>query len=326
MRVTSDTARQTRDDDENEDDGLAAAVAEGLSAAQKNLPCRYLYDERGSELFEQITELPEYYPTRTETAILEANLAEIAEGRGEGRVLVEFGSGSSRKTELLLGAMPDLRAYVPIDVSQSALDEARARLGRQFPDLDVWPILGDFSGPIKLPADLRFSRKIGFFPGSTIGNLMQSEARALLARFLTMLSPKGRLIVGVDLCKSEETLRLAYDDPAGVTAAFNLNLLARINRAFGPVFDLHAFRHEARFNRRASRIEMHLVSERDQTVEVFGRRFSLRRGETIHTENSHKYTIAGFQELAASAGWLAERVWTDDAELFSVHELSSAQP
>jgi L-histidine Nalpha-methyltransferase len=323
MRVTNDTARAMRSDAETgEAEGLTAAVIDGLSAAQKNLPSRFLYDARGSELFEAITELPEYYPTRTETAILEANIADMAEGQGTGQVLVEFGSGSSRKTELLLEAMPDLLAYVPIDVSESALDEARVRLARRFPNLDIRPILGDFSGPLKLPADLRFSRKIGFFPGSTIGNLLQAEARTLLTSFRTMLSPKGRLIVGVDLLKNEEILRLAYDDPAGVTAAFNLNLLARINREIGPIFDLDAFRHEARFNRQAGRIEMHLVSRRDQTVTMLGRRYSLRRGETIHTENSHKYTVAGFQALAASAGWSADRVWTDEADLFSIHELS----
>jgi L-histidine Nalpha-methyltransferase len=325
MRAAADAAHALRSDERpKDDDGLAAAVIEGLSAAQKNLPCRYFYDARGSELFEQITELPEYYPTRTEVAILEANLAEIVGGTGEGEVLVEFGSGSSRKTELLLAALPDLAAYVPIDVSESALDEARARLAGRFPDLDIRPILGDFSGPIRLPADLRLRRKIGFFPGSTIGNLSRSEARALLERFRIVLSRRGRLIVGVDLLKSEEILRLAYDDPAGVTAAFNLNLLVRINREIGPFFDIDAFRHEARFNRRESRIEMHLVSKRDQRVEVLGRRYALRRGETIHTENSHKYAVADFQALAVSAGWTPERVWTDDADLFSVHALSSA--
>jgi dimethylhistidine N-methyltransferase len=307
-----------------EDEAFAAAVIEGLSAPQKNLPCRYFYDARGSELFEKITKLPEYYPTRTETAILEAHAEEIAGGAGEGHVLVELGSGSSRKTEILLGAMPDLRAYLPIDVSESALEAARERLAARFPRLDIRPIAGDFSQALRLPADLRFSRKIGFFPGSTIGNLEGPEARALLESVRAILSPGGRLIVGVDLVKDEETLRLAYDDPAGVTAAFNLNLLARVNRAFGPIFDLDGFRHEARFNRQESRIEMHLVATRDQSVSVLGQRFSFLRGETIHTENSHKYTIEGFRTLAHAAGWSPERVWTDADDLFSVHELSSA--
>jgi dimethylhistidine N-methyltransferase len=309
-----------------QDEAFAAAVIAGLSASQKTLPCRYLYDERGSELFEQITALPEYYPTRTETAILEAHVADIAGGSGAGEVLVEFGSGSSRKTEILLEAMPDLVAYVPIDVSDSALDEARRRLAARFPELDIRPIHGDFSQDLKFPADLRFSHKIGFFPGSTIGNLDRTEARALLESFRKILSPQGGLVVGIDLMKSEETLRLAYDDPAGVTGAFNMNVLARINRAFGQVFALETFRHEARFNRSQGRIEMHLVSTRDQSVDLLGRRFDFRRGETIHTENSHKYTIDGFRELARSASWSPRRVWTDPDDLFSVHELALARP
>jgi len=312
--------------DAGEDEAFANAIIDGLSARQKTLPCRYLYDERGSELFEQITRLPEYYPTRTETGILEAHVAEIAGDGGEGQALVEFGSGSSRKTEILLEAMPDLLAYLPIDVSDSALDEAQCRLAARFPVLDIRPIHGDFSRNVKLPADLRFSRKIGFFPGSTIGNLNRGEARRLLESFRKILSPHGRLIVGVDLLKSEETLRLAYDDPAGVTGAFNLNMLARINQAFGPAFPLDAFRHEARFNRQKCRIEMHLVSTRDHSVDLLGHRFTFRRGETIHTENSHKYTIDGFRTLARSAGWSPERVWTDADGLFSVHELTSARP
>jgi dimethylhistidine N-methyltransferase len=320
------TAPVPVDAEAEDDEAFAAAVIEGLSAPQKFLPCRYFYDEAGSVLFEKITELAEYYPTRTETAILEANVAEIAGGTGAGLVLVEFGSGSSRKTEILLEAMPDLTAYVPIDVSDSALADARQRLAARFPALEIRPIHGDFSQPLQLPAALRFGRKIGFFPGSTIGNLEEAEARALLESFRRILSPYGRLIVGVDLLKSEATLRLAYDDPAGVTAAFNLNILERINRTFGPVFDLDDFRHEARFNPERGRIEMHLVSTCDQDVEVLGRRFAFREGETIHTENSHKHTVEGFRELARSAGWAPGRVWTDADDLFSVHELLAPPP
>jgi dimethylhistidine N-methyltransferase len=326
MRPAGRRADSAPASEAGEEEAFAAAVIDGLSAAQKTLPCRYLYDERGSELFEQITALPEYYPTRTETAILEAHVAEIAGDSGAGQVLVEFGSGSSRKTEILLAAMPDIVAYIPIDVSDSALDEARCRLAARFPELDIRPIHGDFSGDVTLPADLHFSRKIGFFPGSTIGNLDRGEARGLLKGFRKILSPHGRLIVGVDLLKSEETLRLAYDDPTGVTAAFNLNIVTRINQAFGQAFALDAFRHEARFNRQEGRIEMHLVSTRDQSVDLLGHRFTFRRGETIHTENSHKYTIDGFRTLARSAGWLPERAWTDADGLFSVHELTSVRP
>jgi dimethylhistidine N-methyltransferase len=308
------------------DDEFAAAVVDGLSSRPKTLPCRYLYDARGSVLFEQITALPEYYPTRTETAILEANVGEIAGGTGSGVVLVEFGSGSSRKTEILLEAMPDLNAYVPIDVSESALEDARQRLAARFPDLDIRPLHGDFSHALKLPADLRFSRKVGFFPGSTIGNLKEDEARALLESFRASLSPGGRLIVGVDLWKSAETLKLAYDDPAGVTAAFNLNILERINREFGQAFALDRFRHEARINRDKRRVEMHLVSTQDQVVDLLGQEFTFRQDETIHTENSHKYTVDRFQALARSAGWTPSQVWTDANDLFSIHELTAGRP
>ena len=322
MPVASDRQRRTNPDNlSKEDEAFGAAIISGLSGPEKTLPCRYLYDERGSDLFEQITDLPEYYPTRTETAILEAHCAEMVKGVDGGHVLVEFGSGSSRKTEILLDAVPELRAYLPIDVSKSALDEARKRLEDRFPHLDIRPILGDFSRPLALPRDLRFCRRIGFFPGSTIGNLVRSEAIALLDSFRQILALGSRLIVGVDLVKSEDTLRRAYNDSAGVTAAFNLNLLSRINGVFGPVFDLDSFRHEARFNREESRIEMHLVSEHDQSVELLGEQFSFRRGETIHTENSHKYTVPRFQALAKSAGWTPRRVWTDSDGLFSVHEL-----
>lgn len=305
------------------DEEFAAEILDGLSRPQKSLPSRFfLYDARGSELFEDITRLPEYYPARTETTILRDHAAELSNGVAENCVLVEFGSGSSLKTEILLEALPRLRAYVPIDVSSSALEGARQRLSQRFPTLSIRPIRGDFSRPLKLFGDLSDGRMLGFFPGSTIGNLTRPEARVLLEAFLSILSPGGHLIIGVDLVKDEETLRLAYNDPAGVTAAFNLNLLVRINRTFGESFDLDGFRHEAIYNRQESRIEMHLVSTRDQTVDLLGRQLRLRGGETIHTENSHKYTIRDFQKLASSAGWIPQRVWTDDKNLFSVHELT----
>lgn len=300
---------------------FAAAILDGLSRVQKFLPSRYFYDERGSELFEEITRLTEYYPARVETAILTAHAAEMCNGIAEDSVLVEFGSGSSRKTEKLLNALPRLRAYVPIDVSASALEDARDRLVQQFPSLTVRPIIGDFSCPTKLSSDLEGASMLGFFPGSTIGNLERPEAQALLKSFGAVLSPEGRLVVGVDLVKDEQTLLLAYNDPKGVTAEFNLNLLARINRAFGKIFDLDSFRHKAIYNNQKSRIEMHLVSERDQSVDILGRAIQFCRGETIHTENSHKYTIEDFRDIAKSAGWLPQRVWTDDKKLFSVHEL-----
>jgi len=303
------------------DDEFASAVLGGLSRPQKTLPCRFFYDARGSELFEAITRLPEYYPTRTETAILKAHAAEMVEGLPEGGVLVEFGSGSSRKTEIVLRQLPGLAAYVMIDVSQAALAGAKQRLAQHFPTLDVRAIVADFSLPLSLPDDLRGRAKTGFFPGSTIGNLTPGEAVRLLRVFRTALAPQGRLIIGADLKKDARRLVLAYNDGAGVTAAFNLNLLARINRELGGDFDLGAFRHEAIYNPRHGRIEMHLISQKDQCVTIQGQRFSFQAGESIHTENSYKYAIDQFQDLARAADWQPRRVWTDDKAMFSVHAL-----
>jgi dimethylhistidine N-methyltransferase len=307
-----------------DEEDFAAAVLSGLSRPQKSLPCRFFYDARGSELFEEITRLPEYYPTRTEAAILRANATTMAEAVPAGGVLVEFGSGSSLKTEILLSQLPHLRAYVCVDVSHDALREAQRRLASRFPVLDVRPIVGDFSSPVPFPNDLVRCHKTGFFPGSTIGNLTPIEAERLLQAFCTVLSPGGRLIVGVDLKKDARRLVLAYNDAAGVTAAFNLNLLVRINRELGGSFAVDQFRHDAIYNPREGRIEMHLESLREHEVKVCGRRFRFRAGERIHTENSYKYSIDQFQCLARSAGWTPERVWTDEGQLFSVHELRSA--
>jgi dimethylhistidine N-methyltransferase len=306
------------------DNELASAVLHGLSRPQKTLPCRFFYDALGSELFEEITRLPEYYPTRTEAAILEAHAADMAANVPDGGVLVEFGSGSSRKTETLLRHLPQLRAYIMIDVSESALLDAKARLATRFPSLDVRAIVADFSYPVALPADLADSHRTGFFPGSTIGNLNPVESQRLLRVFRGVLSPGSRLIVGVDLKKDLSILLPAYNDAAGVTAAFNLNLLARINREVAPAFDLGTFRHEAIYNARDGRIEMHLVSTKQQEVTIAGRTFQFRKGETIHTENSYKYTVRQFQDLARAADWLPSRVWTDPNHLFSVHELVCA--
>lgn len=304
-----------------EEDDFAAAVLDGLSRPQKSLPCRFFYDAHGSELFEEITRLPEYYPTRTEAAILEMHAAEIAEGLPAGGILVEFGSGSSLKTEILLRQLPQLGAYVCIDVSESALAEARARLASRFPALDVRPIVGDFSRTVTFPADLAGRPRTGFFPGSTIGNLTPAEAARLLRAFGACLDAGGRLIVGVDLKKDARRLHMAYNDARGVTAAFNLNLLARINRELAGSFDIAAFRHEAVYNPREGRIEMHLRSTRRQMASVLGRAFHFGAGERIHTENSYKYAVREFQGLARSAGWEPRQVWTDEANLFSVHEL-----
>ena len=230
---------------------------------------------------------------------------------------------AARRSSLLERLAPGV-AYVPIDVSESALQDASSRLSQRFAALDVRPIVGDFSSPVSLlPAISRIAPKTGFFPGSTIGNLAPPEAARLLGAFKSVLSPGGRLIIGVDLKKDARKLVLAYNDTAGVTAAFNLNLLVRINREIEPAFDLTAFRHEAIYDPREGRIEMHLVSSRTQVVDIRGRHFKFRAGETIHTENSYKYSVDQFQELSHSAGWRPARVWTDADNQFSVHELIS---
>ncbi len=306
-----------------EHDDFLRAVLDGLGKAQKELPCRFFYDERGSVLFEAITRLDEYYPTRTEAVILRNCAGEISGRSTPGTVLIEFGSGSSTKTEILLEAMPQLAAYVAIDVSGSALDEARARIEERFPHLHVETLVGDFSGPVTLPAICRDAPALGFFPGSTIGNLTRPEAITLLRHFHELLGTGSRFVAGVDLKKDKAILLPAYNDAAGVTADFNLNLLVRINRELSGEFDLRQFRHESIWNESAGRIEMHLISLNEQQVAIGGRRFRFAAGETIHTENSHKYGIGEFQSLAASAGWTPAKVWTDAARLFSVHELAA---
>lgn len=303
---------------------FASDVAEGLSKPQKSLPCRYFYDARGSALFEEITALDEYYPTRTEASILRDCAAEIAARTPAGACLVEFGSGSSAKTQIILDALPQLAAYVALDVSASALDEARARLAQLYPALRVECVVADFGADFTMPRDLMGAPRLGFFPGSTIGNFEPAQAQKLLGHFAQTLGPGSRLVIGVDLEKDPAILLPAYNDKRGVTAAFNLNLLARINRELGADFDLTAFRHESRWNVQAGRVEMHLVSLRDQSVRVQGRRFQFARGESIHTENSHKWRLESFTALAQRAGWRPGAIWCDDARLFSVHELHRA--
>lgn len=302
-------------------DDFRLALIEGFSAAQKTLPPRFFYDARGSALFEEITKLPEYYLTRVEIGILHDYAAEIVADPAPDMALIEFGSGSSAKTELLLEQRPaNLRAYIPIDVSSEALEEATTRLRRRFPQLRVTPLVTDFQHIEMLDLPTGAAVRLGFFPGSTIGNFSPREACALLSAMRVALAD-GRLIVGVDLRKDVETLLRAYNDERGVTAAFNLNLLVRANREVGADFDLDAFAHKAIFNPRESRIEMHIQSLKDQTVVAAGWRWRFAEGETIHTENSYKYSIEQFQELAQEAGWATRRVWCDEAKLFSVHEL-----
>lgn len=320
--VQTDThARLGRLHADAEKDGFADAVLRGLSRSQKTIPSRFLYDARGSALFEDITRLSEYYPTRTEMRILSDHAAEMVDGLGPRGVLVEFGSGSSLKTELLLAHAAPGIAYMPVDVSEAALEDAVARLSGRFPKLDVRPVVGDFSQPITLPKDLKGRATTGFFPGSTIGNFVPRDAVALLRAFGLGLSGASRLIVGADLKKEARTLVTAYNDSKGVTAAFNLNLLRRMNRELGADFDLGTFRHVALYDPHAGRIEMHLESTVAQEVKVLGRRFRFAAGDSIHTENSHKFTIGEFRRLAVAAGWQAGRLWTDPDRHFSVHEL-----
>lgn len=303
-------------------DDFATEVINGLNSRPRSIPCRFLYDARGSQLFEQITQLDEYYPTRTEIGLLERHAGEIAGLAGEDAAIVEFGSGSSRKTEILIAAMSGLRAYVAIDISPAALEEAGERLRRRFPELDVITVPGDFNAPIRLPDSLAGARRVGFFPGSTIGNLDHDAAIAFLASAGEMLGNGGALLIGVDLKKDESILIPAYDDREGVTAAFNLNLLRRINRELGGSFDTEKFAHEAIYNAEAGRVEIYITSRENQSVRVLGQRFAFARGERIHTENSHKYDLGEVTEMAESAGWTHAHAWVDDGNLFSLNYLT----
>ena len=303
------------------EDDFGTAVLKGLAHRPRSLPCRFLYDARGSELFEEITKLDEYYPTRVETALLEAHGAEIAELAGPGRALIEFGSGSSRKTSLLLGALKRVPAYVPIDISPESLQEAAEWLAKRHPRLQIVPRIADFITTRSLPFAAQGWPKLGFFSGSTIGNLGHVDARNFLTNAARLLGPGSKFLVGVDLKKSPSILIPAYNDAHGVTAAFNLNLLARINRELGGTFDTSRFAHDAVWNETQGRMEMYLVSLAEQIVGVAGRACSFARGERIHTENSHKYSVEAFQALARAGGWHPVKAWTDPDRLFSLHLL-----
>jgi len=303
---------------------FASDVLGGLANAQKTIPCQWLYDERGSALFEDITGLPEYYPTRTETSILKERAGDIAAFAGERANLVEYGAGASVKTRLLLDALKDVHSYVPIDVSAEFLSESAASLNADYPDLTVASIVGDFLTPITLPKEsIGAGRSVGFFPGSTIGNLSNEEIRDFFARARYDLGAGSAFVLGADLKKDIDRLIPAYDDAAGVTADFNLNLLARINRELSGGFKLDRFSHEARWNEDESRVEMHLVSLTAQTVRVCDEEFSFRAAETIHTENSRKFDCVELANLVETQGWQTCKVWTDGDELFSVMMLEA---
>lgn len=306
---------------------LERDVMEGLALRQKTIPSTWLYDHRGSELFEEITQLDEYYPTRNETLILERCVDEIAAVAGPRAMVIELGSGSSRKTPLLLAALDAPQAYLPIDISAQFLAESAAALKPRFPELRVMPIVADFTRIVSLPELALLGaggRRVVFFPGSTIGNLAPDEAVGLLSRIGKAVGPDALLIVGADTTHDPAVLIPAYDDRQGVTAAFNKNLLLRINREIGADFAPTAFRHEARFNAEHQRVEMHLVSCYSQRVSVRGQAFQFAMDESIHTESSYKYGHHKFQYLAALGGWTHQQLWMDGQSRFAVHVLDQS--
>jgi dimethylhistidine N-methyltransferase len=295
-------------------------VIAGLSRPQKALPPKYFYDARGSRLFEAICRLREYYPTRAELALTRGHIDGITRFARKGGTLIEYGSGESVKSRLLIDALRP-SAYIPVDISAGALRHAEAGLRRRFPWLDIRPVHGDFSQPLKIPLRPGRQRRVVYFPGSTIGNLTPEEAHAFLRMTRGQVRRGGAMLVGVDLKKDANVLHAAYNDAKGVTAAFNLNLLARINRELGGDFKPRRFRHYAFYNAIVGRIEMHLVSLAPQTVNIGNYRFNFEAGESIHTENSYKYSIAGFRALAGRAGFKGGRVWLDARKQFSLHGL-----
>jgi dimethylhistidine N-methyltransferase len=299
--------------------GFLADALAGLRRPRKELPCKYLYDAAGSALFDAICETPEYYPTRTELAIMRAHAGEMGTLLGPGCQVIEFGSGSGVKTRLLLRHLPRPAAYVPVDISADHLRRSARELATRFPEVEVHPVAADFTRPFEVPEPaMAMRRRVVYFPGSTVGNFGPAEALALLRDIAGLCGPGGALLIGVDLKKDPAVLNAAYNDAAGVTAAFNLNLLARMNRELGADFDVSAFRHRAFYNEAAGRVEMHLASSRDQTAHVGGHPIPFAAGETIHTENSYKYAPDEFEKLASRAGLRLVTLWTDPSRLFSV--------
>jgi dimethylhistidine N-methyltransferase len=315
-QITRDTARA----------GFLSAAVSGLSQPQKSLPCKFFYDKRGSRLFNEICELEEYYPTRTEDRILRDNIAEITELIGGGCRLVEFGSGTSAKTRHLLRHLSDVSGYVPIDISGPQLLESVAQLGSEFPALEICPMEADYNEIAELPRTRRTPGKtVAFFPGSTIGNFAPGEAVSFLSNIASLCGSDGGLLIGVDRKKDRRVLEAAYNDQRGVTARFNLNLLARANRELGADFDLASFRHHAPYNEDLGRIEMRLISTRFQVVHLDSQPFTFDPGEYITTEYSYKYTLPGFTGLALKAGFELVKSWEDRNHLFSVLLLQAAR-
>jgi len=299
-------------------------VLAGLSSPIPAIPARWLYDQRGSELFDDITRLPSYYPTQTETELLHASMPDIAARVPGGAAVVEFGAGSATKTPVLLEAVHPA-AYVPVDISGEYLEQSAADVQQRFPGIDVLPVVADFARPFTLPDSIASLPRLGFFPGSTIGNFVPWSATDLLRSFHDLLGTGSQLLIGMDRVKPVERLIAAYDEPAGVTAEFNLNLLHRINRELDGDVPIDAFRHEARWNEILSRIEMHLVATRDVDFSISGKSFHFARGSSIHTENSHKYGPRGTRVLLLAGGWTPVAEWTDPAQDFAII-LAEAQP
>jgi dimethylhistidine N-methyltransferase len=307
------------------ENSFAMEVSSGLGLEQKAISSTWLYDQRGSELFEEITELAEYYPTRSELALFRDHLPAFGAAFGRHASVIEIGAGSSRKTRLLLQALRSPYAYFPIDISADFLFEAVGRLQEEFPQVRCTPVVADFTDAAALAAVARrlstVGPALGFFPGSTLGNFEPHAAQRLLGQLAHALGDKGALVIGIDSTADPDVLLPAYDDARGVTAAFNLNLLARINRELGGTFRLDTFAHEARFDAMHSRIEMHLVSRIAQRVLVLGKTYFFQAGETIHTENSHKFSRTHFLEMARAAGWISQEVWSHHTSGFEVHVL-----
>ena len=316
-----------------DEDTFLADVIHGLSASPKRLPCKYFYDERGSQLFEKICELDEYYVTRTEWDIFVGAQAELVQLIGANANVIEPGSGAGKKIRLLLKNLPSPSSYLPWEISYEFLMASAQRIREEFRALDVMPIHGDFTQQpdqtaihnLRLRQKIKGGRNIVFFPGSTIGNFEHEQAITLLRQFSSLAGRDGALIVGIDLVKNAEVLERAYDDKAGITADFNINLLHRANRELDADFDIdNGFTHQAIFNHEQSRIEMHLLSTKDQVVAVGNHKFGFNQGETIHTENSHKYSLNGFSELVQQAGLRVKRIWRDQQDYFALTYLESA--
>jgi dimethylhistidine N-methyltransferase len=303
-------------------DAFRVDVLQGLARPQKTLPSRWLYDPRGCDLFEQITALPEYYPTRTETHILQEHAADISQFCGANAHLLEYGAGAGIKTEIVVGQLDCPRSYIPIDIAPGFLELTAQRFRHRFTNLSVNPVVADFTAEFSLPSALvADGRRVAFFPGSTIGNLNAKDAGLLLQRMRRQVGPQGAAIIGVDLKKDLSILLPAYDDSAGVTADFNRNILVRINRELEGQFSPRQFLHLARWNEADCAVEMHLESPIDQVIAIAGKGFAFRRGETIHTESSRKYEIMGFSEFARHHGWHTQRLWTDARRQFAIFGL-----